>query len=162
MPVPFKDQNEITELGHAAFLKIVSPNEMVYQGSLFFINAKGEPVEFCYNKIKIPDPFLWKKEDLFLHAARKLVLSLFSVAISTPKILFCLAPEIPPLLFGTEIEISVSVCRVENQTHLFWFPGLPSPDSEEEELFECLKRKGLLLEPFERARAGLKEIYKDS
>ena len=43
--------------------------------------------------------------------------------------------------------------------HLFWFPGKPQHDSGERRLLHELTSRGLLVEPFERAAIGLKEVY---
>jgi hypothetical protein len=43
--------------------------------------------------------------------------------------------------------------------HLFWFPAPPGPDSAERHLFDRLRTRSLLLEPFERAATGLREVY---
>jgi hypothetical protein len=42
-------------------------------------------------------------------------------------------------------------------THLFWRPGPPAPESPARRLLDSLARRGLLLEPFERIPAGLRE-----
>ena len=43
--------------------------------------------------------------------------------------------------------------------HVFWFPGGPANDSVERRLFSRLTLHGLLLEPFQRASTGLREVY---
>jgi hypothetical protein len=43
--------------------------------------------------------------------------------------------------------------------HLFWFPFKPPDESIEERLVNHLISHGLLLEPFERALKGLREVY---
>jgi hypothetical protein len=42
---------------------------------------------------------------------------------------------------------------------LFWFPARPVDGSLERHLFEHLRDRGLLLEPFERAGVGLGEAF---
>jgi len=43
---------------------------------------------------------------------------------------------------------------------VFWFPGRPAEDSIELRLLRLLATRGLLLEPFERASIGLREVYR--
>jgi hypothetical protein len=43
---------------------------------------------------------------------------------------------------------------------VFWFPGKPAEDSIELRLLRLLTSRGLLLEPFERASIGLREVYR--
>ena len=43
--------------------------------------------------------------------------------------------------------------------HLFWRPALPSAESPPRRLVSTLTGRGLLLEPFERALAGLDEAF---
>jgi hypothetical protein len=43
--------------------------------------------------------------------------------------------------------------------HVSWHPAPPERGSVERQLFEHLSVHGLLLEPFERAEIGLREVY---
>jgi hypothetical protein len=43
---------------------------------------------------------------------------------------------------------------------VFWFPGKPAEDAIESQLLHRLASRGLLLEPFERAATGLREVYR--
>lgn len=179
MPVPFRDHEEVKELGLAAYLKI-EPDTSGYRGSLFLVNGRGEPVEFTYTRIEIPHTFLWREADVRLHAARQITTSLFSLCPQTPKLIFCLAEEIGSELFCHDISVPIPVCRIASSTasvsyergeyreevdssapkQIFWFPGRPAEDSNEYKLFRKLSSWGLLAEPFERAATGLREVYK--
>ena len=181
MPIPYRDADDLEELGTVAYLKIepLSSNAG-YLGALFLINARGEPIEFTYNRIDTPQTFLWRREDLRRHAAKKLTASLFSLCPRTPRLLFCLAKEVGGELFCQDIQVSIPVCRLartsegispaEAETaevvsdseplHAFWFPGKPAEDAIELRLLNLLAARGLLLEPFERAASGLQEVYK--
>ena len=48
---------------------------------------------------------------------------------------------------------------VADAAHVFWHPAPPPDGSPERDLFEQLAARGLLLEPFERAADGLREVY---
>jgi hypothetical protein len=181
MSIPYRDADDLDELGTVAYLKIEPVADgLGYLGALFLINARGEPVEFTYNRIETPQSFLWRPEDLRRHAARKLTASLFSLCPRTPRLLLCLAKEVGGELFCHDIQVSIPVCRLaptsevfspaEAETkdtvsgseplHAFWFPGKPAEDSIELRLLNLLAARGLLLEPFERASLGLREVYR--
>lgn len=180
MPIPFRDTDEVEELGAAGYLKIdASPNGGTFRGALFLINARGEPLEFAYNRIETPNTFLWRQDDIRKHALRKLTTSLFATCRKVPQFILCLADEINHELFCNEVHLSIPVCRVASLTkavsyskleveatmeapetlHLFWFPGKPADESVEQHLLNRLIAHRLLLEPFERSLVGLREVY---
>jgi hypothetical protein len=180
MPVPFKDADELAELGTAGFLKVESTvEETGFFGAFFIINPKGEPVEFTYNRIDTPHTFLWRKDDIRHHASKKLATSLFSLCKDTPRMILCLAQEIDAEVFTQDIQLSIPVCRLApaieavgysdaevrdsidagDVQNAFWFPGKPDEESTEHRLFATLTTRGLLLEPFSRASIGLKEVF---
>jgi len=181
MPIPYRDADDLSELGTAGYLKIEpSSAGSGYLGALFLINARGEPIEFTYNRIETPHTFLWRQADIRRHAERKLTASLLLVCPRTPRILLCLAEEVGSELFCQDIQLSIPVCRIapaikataysaeetvqvaetSEPMHLFWFPSRPQDDTIELRLLHELTARGLLLEPFERASVGLGEVYR--
>ena len=181
MPIPYRDADDLNELGTAGYLKIEpSSAGSGYLGALFLINARGEPIEFTYNRIETPHTFLWRQADIRQHAERKLTASLLLVCPRTPRILLCLAEEVGSELFCQDIQLSIPVCRIapaikataysaeetvqvaetSEPMHLFWFPSRPQDDTIELRLLHELTARGLLLEPFERASVGLGEVYR--
>src|SRR5215813_3056492 len=181
MPIPYRDADDLDELGTVGYLRIEPvAGGSGYLGALFLLNARGEPLEFTYNRIDTPQTFLWRQGDLRRYAARKLTASLFSLCPRTPRLLLCLAKEVGGELFSQDIQVSIPVCRIapaseampssrdENQDavyaseplQVFWFPGKPAEDSVELRLLRLLTSRGLLLEPFERASVGLHEVYR--
>jgi hypothetical protein len=180
VPIPYRDADDLNELGTAGYLKIEpSSAGSGYLGALFLINARGEPIEFTYNRIETPHTFLWRQADIRRHAERKLTASLLLVCPRTPRVLLCLAEEVGSELFCQDIQLSIPICRIapamratafsgqETQEatdasepmHLIWFPGSPQHDSIERRLLHELTSHGLLVEPFDRAAIGLKEVY---
>src|SRR5213593_1422482 len=113
MPIPYRDADDLDELGTVGYLKI-EPAVIGsgYLGALFLINARGEPVEFTYNRIETPHTFLWRQDDLRRHVARKLTTSLFSLCPKTPRLLLCLAKEVGSDLFCQDLQVPIPVCRL--------------------------------------------------
>jgi len=180
VPVPFRDLQGDAAGGVAGFLRVLpDEDEGHYMGALFLINALGEPLEFTYNRLEIVQRFLWRRDGLRRHAARRLASSLFEICPRVPDLLLCLAEEVEPELFTQELEVSIPVARLAGETaivgqvaieerellgheervQLFWQGRQPEPGSPQRPLVERLAARGLLLEPFERARAGLHEVY---
>ncbi len=180
MPVPFRDAEEIDELGAAGYLKIDADDDgSSARGALFLVNARGEPLEFTYNRVDIPNTFLWRQDDLRRHAIRNLTASLLGTCRRVPQFIICLAEEVYHELFCNEVHLSIPVCRIApllaatphaslevqatidgpEPLNLFWFPGQPADDSVEHRLLSRLITHGLALEPFDRALVGLREVY---
>ena len=62
MPIPYRDVDDVEELGLAAYLRIVAADDKSgYAGALFVINARSEPIEFTYNRIETHHTFLWAR-----------------------------------------------------------------------------------------------------
>ena len=181
MPIPFHDDKEVEALGAAGYIKIQPDiSGSSFAGALFLVNARGEPLEFTYNRIEIPHTFLWKRADIQNHAVRKLVTSLLSICPKVPRLILCLAEEVDSELFCHDIKVSIPVCRVAlaskavsyssqetketanspQSVHLFWFPQRPEDNTLEQQLVHKLSSYGLILEPFERASMGLQEVYR--
>lgn len=179
MPIPFLDQIDVEELGAAGYLRLQQGrSETERLGALLCINALGEPLEFVYNRLELPHPFLWRREDLLRHAARGLLGSLFTACTTTPRILLCLADEVGAELLLDDLSVKLPVGRIDaevgparaaglpneaatelEQPGLFWTPAAPTTGSPEHQLFDRLASHGLLLEPLERAASGLREVY---
>src|SRR3989304_1655122 len=91
MPIPYHDPDELNDLGIAGYLKIQpAKEESAYLAALFLINARGEPIEFTYNRIETPHTFLWRQDDIRRHATKKLTASLLSLCPKIPRLMFCL------------------------------------------------------------------------
>jgi hypothetical protein len=175
MSIPFRSAAD-DDSRAAAFLRVIRDEAGGYDGVLFVMNAKGEPLEFVYSRIETPRTVLWRRHDLKRRAARELTRALFGAATSRPSVIFAKADEVEPGFFATEMETPVATCRVASQMasvstgreergedmdaeglHLLWPSGSPQEGSPERALVESLQSAGLLAEPFERAEAGLRE-----
>lgn len=193
MPIPFHDTDDIEELGTAAFLHVEQPAPTQgvagpeRYGALLFLNARGEPLEFVYNRLELLSDILWRPIDRTRSSIRRLAVTLFHEARLRPALLFCRADVVDPHLFGPtgQVVLEIPVGRIataaeavgyagveERQTvetadsageiqdtHLFWTPGPPTGAAAE--LFTRLSQRGLLLEPFDRAGEGLRVVFGD-
>jgi hypothetical protein len=174
--IPFRDAAEVEELGAAGFLRLLPDVAAgAWCGALFVVNARGEPLDFAYNHIRLPQPFLWRGDDLSAYAARRLAASLFEICPRTPTLLLCLAREVGPELFARDLDVAVPVARladldtapdegeeaedVPGAPRLLWAGGRPARDVPARRLVDRLAERGFLSEPFRRAARGLAEVY---
>ena len=174
MPIEFHDAQAVELLGFAAFLHIEIEGETAY-GALLLLNARGEPQEFVFNHLELLNQTLWRGADRIVGAQRRLCASLFASATLTPRFLVFQNEHIAPALFGEDGGISLAIpaggispAELETEgafetfnsegeaigTRARWHFGAP-----EGELFELLAQRGLIWEPFERAKAGLREAF---
>ncbi len=164
MPVSFQDLQELDALGYAAFYKLeATSNPPGYRGALFQITARGEPVEFTYNRIETPSTFLWRPADVRRAVARRLAQSLFTLCPQAPSLIFGLAEEIPLEVFTEDLEVVVveRASAYDEPVHVLWCVAAPAPGTPERLLAEQIMARRLLIEPFERAATGLAELYGD-
>lgn len=181
MPIPYRDAEEIEALGQAGFLRVLPADEdHSYLGALFLVNARGEPVEFAYSRLDVQRRFLWRRDALDRYAARRLAASLFDVCPRVPTLLLCLTDEVPAEVLTEDLEVSIPAARVAGENALvgqargeerevlgrdqggvqvFWLNTPPAEDAPARRLVVQLAARGLLLEPFDRAEVGLKEVY---
>lgn len=180
VPIPFRDEVDADRFGSAAFLRIVPADRGDgFLGALFLTNAHGEPVEFTYSRLEIVQRFLWRQEDLRRHAARRLAVSLFEVCPRIPAVILCLADEAPAELFANDITVGFPTVRVAEQSavigqsanesrevvegavpvQIFWNGSVPGEEEDARLVVRHLAERGLLLEPFDRALTGLREVY---
>jgi len=183
MPVEFSDAEDVDELGTAGFMRIEEFSEQgVYRGAVFVVNARGEPLEFTYNSVQVPNSFLWRSSDIRRHATRRIATSMFQTCQSRPKFIICLGKEVDHDVFCRDLHLAIPVCRIvpaletvgrdtseqveaisgDAPLNAFWHPEKPLVGSTESRLFSRLAASGLLLEPFERIARGLAEVYRDS
>ncbi len=197
MPIPFHDTEDLAQLGAAAFLHVTGHvpagrggelgDELgsgMLWGALLFINARGEPLEFAYNRLELLGNVLWRPAARAQAAVRRLAGTLFEAATLTPNLLLCRATAVEPHLFGPagQLRLEIPVGRIaaahetvgysnaeflaeittpnsegeDQETHIFWTEPPSGPAAA---LFELLAQRGLIWEPFDRATLGLREVY---
>lgn len=175
MPIPFRETAPTSGNQLAAYLRLIEGDggRDLYAG-LFTVNASAEPVEFSYAKASVPESSLWRAGDARRRAVVEACKSLFEACSSTPDLILCRAEEVPPLIFGEDIESDVPLARVArrlslpsagseteepvSELHLYWTGSPPEPEAPARALLDSLSRKSLLLEPFDRAEKGIREV----
>ena len=166
MPIPFKDLTDTKPAGTAGFFKFL-PRAVgnMWLGALFVMDALGEPVEFTYARIRAPKALLWRPAYLNDYCVRSMCASMFDTCPISPLLILCLANEVGPDVFTKDISVSLPVGRLSesgmpSEVAVDWTEP-PEADFPAKRLFDTLAARGLLMEPFERAETGLREVYSD-
>ena len=177
MTIPFRTSDPVAE-GLAAFLRVIPyPEGNGYDGVLFVMSGTGEPVDFCFSSVETPRTALWRKRDLARRSTVELARSLMQVCSSTPLLVLTRAEEVGPDVFTSELSLGIPVCRVAStlalavvapdeheealaggELHLFWSIAPPADGEPARRLLDRLAASDLIIEPFERAEAGLREV----
>ncbi|MDO8587081.1 MAG: hypothetical protein Q7T82_08590 [Armatimonadota bacterium] len=165
MPIPFQDQNTVST-GTAGYLKFLTPAAKgVWLGALFIMNDRGEPVEFTHARVSSPKPLLWRPNDLRMRCIESLCASMFDVCPVVPDLLLCLSEEGDLRSLAESISLRVPVGRITHDgsggdVSTRWSMDF-APHSPPARIHKRLCERGLLVEPFERAEAGLREVYSE-
>jgi hypothetical protein len=134
-------------------------------GALLLIDGRGQPLEFVHNVVSGPDGFLWPGDQVLRESMLALCQSLFDACKREPDLLvgserigtaeFCrteLAPAIPfALVVSTDADV----------IEWGWVNNPPTASMAASELAEEIKARGFSVEPFDRIRLGLREVYGD-
>lgn len=179
MPIPFRDNSDVKDLGLVGYLKFVDEDDQNgLRAALFLVNSRAEPIDFCFSRVDLPASFLWRPGEGRRHAVRALCGSLLKACPKEPKLLLAEASDVSPLLFAEDFEVQLPVARVskdssvlpiqsdaevfellDDAVHVFW-TGAPMSLSSARPLFDSLIARGNLIEPFERAALGIEEAFK--
>ncbi|MGC8861528.1 MAG: hypothetical protein ACP5R5_01995 [Armatimonadota bacterium] len=184
MAIRFKNLIEDEIAGTVGFLRFVPRKGSEWLGALFLMNAMGEPVEFTHARLKAPSSALWHQDDLRTYCVRSLCVAMFDACPVSPLVILCRAEEVGPHLFSEQIQVDMPVGRAarsdlpttvspaerpeaEKRTEagieysVYWTPDAPEPGSDARRLFDAVSSRGMLVEPFQRVEAGLREVYPD-
>jgi hypothetical protein len=179
MTIPHRLLDEDGRDLSGAFFRLLQVDQDTYLAALLLIDARGEPLEFTYNRAEVKHRLLWRERDLRHAVTRELLASLLETCPRQPSALFFLAREVPSELFVEDIDIERPVARIataaevigtaaieeheridgSQAVQVFWVRGRPTDATPAHRLVERLAGRGLLLEPFKRALAGLREAY---
>jgi len=180
MPIPFRDLTQDESFGLAGYLRFVDePDSRGIRAALFYVNGRGEPMNFSFSRINTPSSFIWRTGERRRRAVTELAKALFAASVNIPTFLLVLAEEVPPHVFTEDIVVAVPLCRIagdgitvhasnefqESRSeagHLYWIGEPPLPESPARRLLESLHSRKLLTEPFERAAIGLEEAFKST
>lgn len=177
MPIPFRNEETIEELGTVAFLYMELAGETLL-GGLLFLNSRGEPLEFVFNRLELLSEVLWRPSDRLSAGKRRLATTLFQAATLSPGFLLARAED-TARVFGRDGQITLAIPlgnigpadAISDKTafevpdaegeaqrvRIIWTPQAPIGAAGK--LFSLLVERGLILEPFSRAAAGLREVY---
>jgi hypothetical protein len=176
MPIPFHDAESIDELGSAAYLRLfcISDEPQHWAGCLFLINARGEPLEFVFNRVELLPTILWGAGSARSAATRRLIGTLFDAVELTPALIFVSECDATDEVFGAnrsvlpdvpDIRVTVPHASVNGGSDdtdartvtVIW--GSRHPNANASRLYDIIVERGLLFEPFARALLGLREVY---
>ena len=163
----------------AGFFRVLTNKRDSHMGGLLVLDARGEPLEFTYNRVSAKHLFLWRERDLRRAVTRELLTSLLDACPRSPSAIFCLAAEVEADLFSDDLDVRRPLARVApasatlgvssveeheaidgaSDAQMFWVRGRPSDATPARQLVAKLAERGLILEPFDRVVAGLREAY---
>jgi hypothetical protein len=88
---------------------------------------------------------------------------MFDTCPVVPDLILCLAEEVDPRMFGNYSGPEIPFGRITHNSaggdaSTEWSTDL-IPGSPQDRLYNRLCERGLLLEPFERANIGLRQVY---
>lgn len=166
MPVPYQRREQRGGTPYSAgYIDVIwlSPARTFF-GGLLLIDRTGQPYEFVHNKLEAPSGFLWPAEQVRRMGVAALCHSLFEACRREPELLVCRESLGPPEYCKTEIAPSVPFAQVSpprdgTPATWTWVNDPPRPAMPAQALSEALQTCGLMLEPFERIRLGLREVY---
>jgi len=162
--IPYRKGPKAADIGIAAYLDVVQPGrERVLLGALLLIDGRGQPLEFVHNAFSAPDGFLWPDEQVRAIGVVTLAHSLFDACRREPDLLLCL-PSLGRCGFlRAELTPSIPFALVAESARdpsaWTWVTAPPSTGMRGHALCEELCRRGLVHEPFDRLRKGLREVY---
>jgi len=178
MPVQYQDKTALADNHMAAYVRCIDEDGgKGIRGCLFLITSRGEPMDYCFSRIDVNASFLWRSGEARRSAVASLLKVLFDAINRTPILVLTLADEIPPMVFSDDLLVEVPVCRMstgdlaiqgtseqmetlDSSINVIWASSPPEEESPARTLLESLQATHILLEPFERALAGLDEAYK--
>jgi hypothetical protein len=138
---------------------------------LLVLNGMGEPVEFNHTRAQRPSLIYWNDLELRRAMVRKLLVGLLGSLISSPRLLFVRADQIPAGILGRQIDLGgVPWVRVgdsplttdadQEQPLSFdlHFAVERSATAEDLEVLDLIRQTANQLEPFSRAERTLSEL----
>jgi hypothetical protein len=165
MPVPYRKTPRAAETGCVAFLDVIwqRASRTLY-GALLLMDGRGQPLEFVHNSLTAPGGFLWPEETVVLQGTAALAHSLFDACRREPDLLVCPAALGSPEFCRTELAPVIPFAQIAAAqdglpAEWIWINDPPPSGMRAHALYEELSRRGVVDEPFERLRDGLRIAY---
>jgi len=135
-------------------------------GGLLILDGCGAPVEFVHNAIEVPGGAFWPDDHVVPAAIAGIARSLFVACRNEPDLLICQSSLAGPEFCRTELAVGIPFVQVTAASgslpiERVWVNAAPMATMRATRVLESLVERGLLTEPFQRLRAGLREIYGD-
>jgi len=164
VPVSYRKPSKALEEGTVAYLDAFHLSGDAYYGAILLLDGRGLPLEFIHNRLQPPSGLLWTEPDTSRQAVAALAHSLFDACRRDPDLLLCL-PSLGSAEFcRAEIAPTLPFAQVSPEQEglplgILWINAPPSEGMRGHMLYQDLLRRDALLEPFDRLRRGLREIY---
>lgn len=180
MAIPFRDLRDTAPIGTLGYLKFSDePVGSGIRAALFLVNARVEPMDFTFTRVDVHGSVLWRPGEARRQAVVSLLKVLFAAASRSPDLLLALADELPARVLVDDLEVRIPACRVGGAAQnlqavaetaeslpggrdLFWVGQVPGPEQQARLLLDQTIAGGLLIEPFERALAGLEQAFQET
>lgn len=125
---------------------------------------RGWAQEFVHNTLSSPAGFLWSEDQVRELGIVSLAHSLFDACRREPDLLVCRNTLGPPPFLREEIAPSIPFAQVAPGTGNSpaawnWINDPPGVGMDAYRLAQELQERGFVLEPFQRLRKGLQELY---
>ncbi len=165
MPVPYRKTSKTAPTPCAAYIDVIwLRSDRTFYGGVLIIDGKGQPLEFVYNSLTAPSGFLWPDDQVQSLGVASLCHSLFAACWSEPELLVCRATLAPPAYCKSEIAPSIPFAQAIDPGNGFeatwnWVNDPPPTSMSSHSLAEALRARGFAVEPFNRIRVGLREVY---
>jgi hypothetical protein len=165
MSVPYRKPSHKTSISCAAYLDILwLRSEHAFYGALLLIDGRGQPQEFVHNTLSSPAGFLWPEDQVRELGTVSLAHSLFDACRREPDLLICRDTLGPPSFLREEIAPSIPFAQVapggsSSPAAWNWINDAPGIGMPAYHLAQELQQRGFVLEPFQRLRKGLQELY---
>jgi hypothetical protein len=165
MSVPYRKPSQTTSATCAAYLDIIRlRSERTFYGAILLIDRRGQPYEFVHNTLSSPAGFLWPEDQVRALGIVSLSHSLFDACRREPDLLVCRSTLGSPQFLREEIAPSIPFAQVApgmsgEPAAWNWINDPPGVGMSAYLLSQELQQRGFVLEPFERLRKGLQELY---
>ncbi|MBM3456933.1 MAG: hypothetical protein FJX77_00140 [Armatimonadetes bacterium] len=166
MPVPYHRPPPAAQEGCAAFLDVAYARaQHTLIGAILVVDARGEPLEFVYTRAEAPTGFMWSETQTRSVGVAAVARALFEACQREPDLLLCL-PQLGSVEYcKRELAPAIPFVQVTPAEEggatgaLTWIGNPPDPRMRATGLLQSLTDRGFLVEPFQRLRAGLEEVY---